>query len=197
MSCLTMNLKVLLWKCKGELSNRTYEQYMDHVAHQCCIENERFRACLVERESFKPYDIGMLREFFADYGYDLTAIEHDFLFRTLMDSSEKELVSLNLRFLLDSLGWGENCAFVDAIGVNPSTLSRWKQGKTLPDRESQLRICKYFGYSDNEVLKTGFLFLNLEPVTSQQKRQECKDLLDGISNEDFDRLYPALIKLLR
>ena len=197
MGYLSMNLKVLLWKCKGELANRTYPQYIDHVAQQCKMTPEHFRSCLLDQTIMEPDEVSQIKSFFDDCGYDLSAIDYDFIFRDLIDASTKELIGLNLQYLLSSLEWGDNNTFVEAVGINPSTLSRWKQGVTRPDKESQRQICKYFGYPDAEVLKTGFLFLGLEPVSDQQRRQVCKDYIDRLSREDFDKLYPALLRMLK
>lgn len=197
MGFLSKNLKVLIWKGKSELLNRSYEQYIDHVARQCSIPLEHFRSCLLDQSTLDYKEIGNLKRFFEDCGYDLSAMEHEFIFDELIKSSTKELISLNIQYLLNALTWGDNSEFIEAVGVNPSTLTRWKQGVTRPDKESQRRICAYFGYPDAEVLTTGFLFLGLGPVSDQQRRRLCKTLIDDMNKQDFDKLYPALLKLLK
>ena len=79
----------------------------------------------------------------------------------------------------------------------PSTLTRWKQGISKPDKHAQIQIAKYFGLRDSEDLKTKLLFLDLESVTTQQKKQECKQLIDNMNNNDFEMIFPALKKMLK
>ena len=196
MSHLAENLKVLLWKNKGELSNKAYADYIDYVAVQCHMSPEHFRRILLDECQPSSQEEGNLRAYFADYGYDLTVMRYEFLFDELMKSSQVELIDKNLRYLLSSLEWGENTAFIEEIGVNPSTVTRWKQGTTKPDKESQLRICQFFGYPDTQILKTGLLFLGLVPVSSQQRKQLCKKMIDEMDKEAFEQIYPALRKLL-
>lgn len=196
MSYLAENIKVLLWKNKGELSNKTYEEYIGHVACQCSMKPDRLCAILRDESEATSLEAARLTDFFQDYGYDLSAIQYMRLFDELIDRSEEILLAKNLQYLLQSLSRGKNAAFVEAIGVNPSTLSRWKNGSTRPDPDSQRKICAYFGYSDIRVLKRSFLFLGLEPISSEQRKQQCKDLIDHMDKDLFEKLYPALVKLL-
>lgn len=196
MSYLTENIKVLLWKNKGELSNKTYCEYINHVAQQCHMDPDYFRAIL--RDAVQPTgrEVNLLRKYFEDYGYDLSAIQYRFLFEELLAKSGDDLLAKNIQYLLKSLTRGKNAKFIETIGVNPSTVSRWKQGTTKPDRDSQNRICQYFGYPDARILRSSFLFLGLEPVSTEQRKQQCKELINSMDRETFDRMYPALLKLL-
>lgn len=197
MSYLSENLKVLIWKNKGELPYKTYREYMEHVADQCQMEPEHLRAVLRGDEDAASAEASRLSEFFQDYGYDLSAIQYMPLFDGLVAKSGEELLGKNLQFLLRSLNRGKTAEFVAAIGVNPSTVSRWKRGSTKPDPDSQMRICKYFGYPDARVLKSGFLFLGLEPASSEQRKRRCREMIESMDQESFERIYPALVKLLR
>ena len=196
MSFLSENLKVLLWKNKGELSNKTYSEYIDHVALQCRIAPDRFRAILRDEAQATSAEAGLLTKFFRDYGYDLSAIQYMPLFDDLIAKSAEELLSKNLQYLLKSLNRGQNADFIENIGVNPSTVSRWKNGTTKPDPDSQARICSYFGYPNARILRYSFLFLGLEPISSEQRKQQCKELIECMDKESFERIYPALLKLL-
>lgn len=196
MSFLSENLKILVWKNKGELSNKTYSEYIDHIAVQCHITSDRLRAILRGDADATSAEAGRLASFFQDYGYDLSAIQYMNLFEDLVLKSGEELLSKNLQYLLKSLNRGENAGFIEALGVNPSTVSRWKNGATKPDLDSQNRICAYFGYPNARILKYSLLFLGLEPVSSEQRKQQCKQLIECMDKEPFERIYPALLKLL-
>ena len=196
MSYLAENLKVLLWKGKGELSQRTYRQYLDFVALRCSLTPDHLRAILRDQEKATSDEERALCSYFSDYSDLLSAINYDFLFAELVEQSGEELLEKNIQYLLSTIGWGKNSEFVEKIGVNSSTLTRWKQGKTKPDKYAQSQIAHYFGFRDAQELRSKFLFLDFEPVSSEQKKQECKSLIDKMSKEDFELIFPALQKLL-
>ena len=45
-------------------------------------------------------------------------------------------------------------------------------------------------------LRTQFLFLELEPVSTQQKKQYCKKMIDEIDKDAFEAIFVALEKML-
>ena len=49
MSYLSDNLKVLLWKSKGDFSQKSYSEYIDIVASQCNMSPNHFRAILRDK----------------------------------------------------------------------------------------------------------------------------------------------------
>ena len=87
-------------------------------------------------------------------------------------------------------------ALSKAVDIDPSTLSRWKKGLTVPDKYHLRLICEYFHIAEDS-LRTEFLFLDLEPVTTQSKKNLCKEWIDQMSPEEFDALFPALKKLIK
>lgn len=128
MSYLTENIKVLLWKNKGELSNKTYCEYINHVAQQCHMDPDYFRAIL--RDTVQPTgrEVNLLRKYFEDYGYDLSAIQYRFLFEELLAKSGDDLLAKNIQYLLKSLTRGKKAKFIETTVLIQSTVSRWKQG---------------------------------------------------------------------
>lgn len=92
---------------------------------------------------------------------------------------------------------GKQQRFVESIGMNPSTLSRWKRRKTRPDTYAKGQIAAYFGFESLEEIMMSFLFLGLEPFTDAQERLYCQNQIDQVDNEAFRKIYPALVKLLK
>ena len=197
MSDLADNVKVLLWQNKGEFSSWTYGEYIEFVSKQCGIIPERFRDILRDEAEATDVEEKRIRDYFSDDYDNLAAIRHEFLFAELMKQCSDEIVTKNLQYLLGLLEHGENSEFVRIIGVNPSTLTRWKQGKTKPDRYAQKQIAFFFGLKDEKSLWTELLFLDLEPVTTQQKKNECKQLIDELDRKSFEAVYVALKKVLK
>lgn len=196
MSYLAENLKVLLWKSRGELSQKSYGEFIDLVAFRCGMTPEHFRLVLRDKDRITNQELTNLRSYFADYSDNLSALEYDYLFSDIIANSKEIILEKNTQYLLSTLEYGENTEFVETIGVNPSTLTRWKQGKTKPDKYAQTQIARYFGFKDVEDLKKQFLFLELEPVSTQQKKQQCKELIDAMDKETFETIYVALEKML-
>lgn len=65
-----------------------------------------------------------------------------------------------------------------------------------PSRHFQREICKYFKIGEPEDLKAAYFFFGLSPVSTPQKKLECKRLIDELDRDEFEKLYPALLKLL-
>ncbi len=196
MSCLAENLKVLIWKSKGDLSQKTYGEYIDFVAKQCGMAPHRFRAILRDEDTASDKEESSLRSFFSEYSDDLAALRYEYLFTDMVDKAGDEILVKNLHYLFGTIKHGENSEFVKSIEVNPSTLTRWKQEKSKPDKYAQTQIARYFGLKDGDDLKKQLLFLDLDPVSTQQKKQECKQLIDEMNKEEFERIYAGLRKLL-
>ena len=197
LSDLADNVKVLLWQNKEDFSSKSYPEYIDFVAKQCGMTPAHFRDILRDEAEASDQDEKRIRDFFSDYNDRLSAIRYEFLFRDFIKQSADDILAENLRYLLKTIEYGENAEFVEAIGINPSTLSRWKQGKTKPDKYAQKQIAQFFGLNDSEVLRTELLFLDLEPVSTQQKKQACKKMIDDMDRKSFDAIYAALKKVLK
>ena len=67
--------------------------------------------------------------------------------------TEQKTLEANLNFLFDTLRYGESKEFTEAIGVAPSTVTKWKEGKHLPNDYSCTLIADYFGLPDVRMLK--------------------------------------------
>ncbi len=197
LSELSSNVKVLLWLNKSDFSAKTYADYIDFIAKQCLMTPEHFRSILLDEVEASDQDEKRIRNYFNDCWGDLSAIKYEFLFYDLISQSADEILVMNLQYLLGTLKYGENAEFVESIGVNQSTLTRWKQGKTKPDKYAQKQIAQFFGLKDAEELKTQLLFLDLEPVSVQQKKVECKELIDNMDRKSFELIYAALKKILK
>ena len=67
-------------------------------------------------------------------------------------SRENGILRKNLAYLLSTLKYGENIIFTEAIGISPSTLTKWKQGKHLPDTHDKRLIAEYFGITTDVLM---------------------------------------------
>ena len=196
MSCLADNLQALIFISKNERPKQRYSEYVDLIASCCGMTPEHFRSILRDKTPPTNKEVSALCDYFNEYSDNLAAIEYVYLFPELKNLSKEEILEKNLKYLFSTLEHGENAEFVAMIGVNPSTLTRWKQGKTKPDRYAQTQIARYFGLKDAEDLKQQLLFLGLEPVSTKQKKQQCKRMIDKMDKDEFEAVYHALEKML-
>lgn len=160
------------------------------------MDPDYFRAIL--RDTVQPTgrEVNLLRKYFEDYGYDLSAIQYRFLFEELLAKSGDDLLAKNIQYLLKSLTRGK---MQNSLKLSVLIRQPFRAGNRElqnPTRDSQNRICQYFGYPDARILRSSFLFLGLEPVSTEQRKQQCKELINSMDRETFDRMYPALLKLL-
>lgn len=193
---LVKNLKYLIWADKKSLPKLTYSEYLDFAAAQCGMLPERFRDILRNDAIATGREEYQIKTHYEDLGYDLTAIRDTDLFSETPDYMQFELLRENLMYLLRKIPRGGNAEVVKAVDIDPSTLSRWKKGLTIPDKYHLRLICEYFHMAEDS-LRTEFLFLDLEPVTTQSKKNLCKEWIDQMSPEEFDALFPALKKLIK
>ena len=196
MSCLAKNLQALIFLSKNEHPRQRYSEYVDLIASCCGMTPEHFRSILRDKTIPTNNEVSTLCDYFNEYSDNLAAIEYVYLFPELMSLSKEEILEKNLQYLFGTLEHGENAEFVEVIGVNPSTLTRWKQGKTKPDKYAQNQIARYFGLRDAEDLKQQLLFLGIEPVSTKQKKQHCKKMIDEMEKDEFEAVYRALEKML-
>ncbi len=193
---LVSNLKHLIWVDKKSLPKTTYKEYIDFAAIKCGISVERFHDILRGDVSPTGREEQQIKEHYEDLGYDLTALRDADLFSENSDYMEYELLRENLMYLLRTIPRGGNADLVKAVDIDPSTLSRWKKGITLPDKYHQRLICEYFHVTD-KALRSEFFFLDIEPVTTQSKKNLCKEWIDLMLPEDFEALFPAIKKLIK
>lgn len=199
MNYLAENVKYLMWAIskKKKLSFSGYEPFLNTIATGCGIPQERFRKALEEKAELTEEEIRGVKTYFAQFDSDRAPyLDCELLFQEDIRANQKELVLENILFLIQSIPWGDNKDFTDALEIRGSTLSRWKNGEMKPSRHFQAEICKYFGLGDLDDLKTAYLFFGLSPVTTPQRKLEWKKMIDELSRADFEAVYPALLKLL-
>lgn len=108
-----------------------------------------------------------------------------------------DVLSENVRFMINGLERRQKRAFALDIGVHPTTISKWLAGKIRPENPSQTAICRYFGFKTGVDLKVDPLFLSYSPVTITQRKRWLHDRVDEMTPATLADLYPALEKMLQ
>ena len=200
MSYLAENLKYLLWVIarRKHKSEEDYEKSLKEAADACGISFQRFRSILNEKSDASEAETQQIKHYVSAFDEDIVPyLECEFLYREQIEAHSKELISDNIMFLIRTIAWGDNRDLVNTLQINNSTLTRWKSGTMKPSKHFQRELCKYYGIGDVDDLKTAYLFFGLSPVTTPQRKMECKRLIDALDRDGFEAVYPALLKLLK
>lgn len=194
---LPQNIKALLWLGNRNNSSLPYPEYVRKISDECILQYSTFMEIIQGTRYPTAQELLSIVKVLRKLGYDLEAIETKLLFPDLSETAEEELMDLNIQYLIHSIPYGQQRHFVESIGMNPSTLSRWKKQKTKPDTYAKEQIANYFGFQSPKELMLSFLFLGIEPFTDAHKKIYCQNQIDQMDNEAFREIYPALSKLLK
>ncbi len=107
----------------------------------------------------------------------------------------------NLRRLVDGMnmivdkGQGPKRTLADALGVHPTTVSKWYSGQQSPTQENLDALRRYFGLSGIE-LRIEPIFLSPFPTGKAEQKAWLHARIDRIDTAKLEQLYPALQRLL-
>jgi transcriptional regulator with XRE-family HTH domain len=102
----------------------------------------------------------------------------------------------NLRFLLDSLGFGGKKVLAAELGIDPTTVSRWLNGTYEPQPPTLRQLVSRFGLPPETDLRRDPIFLSAEPISHLERRRWLQRRIDGLTPTEFRDLYPALRRML-
>jgi transcriptional regulator with XRE-family HTH domain len=114
----------------------------------------------------------------------------------LLESDQVDILQENMRYLIGELGWGGPRRLSEALGISPSTVSQWGDGKHRPSAKRLGQICDFFGIARPTDLTERPLFLELEPTTLKNRKEWLKERIDALQPELLQELFPALRRLL-
>lgn len=186
-SGLSLNIKYLLWKDGIPKHSwvRTVGGWLNdaQVAH----------GLLQDRE------VRLSRRQLETLASELATDAHSLVYEDLIANAGIDLVRTNVAYLVDEAGHGSKARLAEAIGCNPTTVSRWfatgGQETSIP-RTKWARIASHFGLGDPDMLASPGLFLSLYPASSTSKRKALLDGLSKLPEQLLIELYPALAKLI-
>lgn len=110
--------------------------------------------------------------------------------------SPKQVLANNIAYLFDGLDHGSKGDFARAIGVDVSTISRWRRGVAKPSRTHIQKLCEQFALDVGTDLESQPLFLSPTPVSLAQRRDWLKRRIEHLSPQELNELFPALRLLL-
>ena len=101
---------------------------------------------------------------------------------------ERSILTENICFLLATVERGQMAALAERIGVNQSTIQRWRTG-SKPGADKQSAILAEFGLPANYELSRDALFLSLDPIGLRQKRDWLKQKIDQLDANELNEVF--------
>ncbi len=185
MADLSLNIRYLLWK-KG--IQRV--EWGKKVSELLGWEEERAEELLKGDEALRNSELKTLAKFGG-------VSEKGLKSKDLLQADKVDIFHENLAFLIDLLPHGEKKRFADKLGVDATTISRWKNGSQHPTKKKLVTIIRYFGLPDNIDLAVVPAFLSSRPIGEAAIRKWLHGRIDQLYGASLQELFPALEKLLK
>ena len=176
------NLRYMLWK--REPGHR--EKWRDLVASWACVDP--FRA-LKLLHGAEPTEDEIRR--LAD---TLNLEQETLLYSRVLKPSE--ILFRNIDYLFDGLDHGMKGEYAKALGVDLSTISRWRRGKARPTSSHIDKLGAKFLLDPELGLEEQPLFLSPTPTSVAARREWIKTKIDQLSPAELHELFPAFRRLL-
>jgi transcriptional regulator with XRE-family HTH domain len=122
--------------------------------------------------------------------------ESDLTTKDLLAAANIDLFHENISFLIDLLPHGEKKRFAENLGVDATTISRWKNGSQRPTKRKIAAILDYFSVPDEVAIGTTPIFLSSDPVGIEETRSWLHHRADLIEGRVLHQIFPALKRLL-
>ncbi|MHB8834932.1 MAG: helix-turn-helix domain-containing protein [Candidatus Methylomirabilia bacterium] len=182
---LCLNIRFLLWK-KGVV-RAGWVAKLEALLGWTEEAAERFLTG--ETGALGDKDLKALARFGGVADGDLTA-------KDLLATANLDLFHENLSFLIDLLPHGEKKRFAERLGVDATTISRWKNGAQKPTKRKLAAILRYFGLPNETDLASAAVFLSSGPIGTAELREWLHGQIERLEGDLLLGLYPALSRLL-
>lgn len=182
---LCLNVRFLLWK-KG-VARAGWVSKLESLLGWTEDAAERFLTG--ETGALGDKDLKALARFGGVADGDLAT-------KDLLATANIDIFHENLSFLIGLLPHGEKKRFAKKLGVDATTISRWKNGAQKPTKKKVSAILRYFLLAGDIDLEQVPLFLSAAPVGADEMRAWLRMKIAGLSVDALRDLLPAFKKLL-
>lgn len=176
------NLRYLLWK--REPGHR--EKWRDLVCTWAYVDPFRAKKLLHGAEP-KEHEIQRIAD-------TLNLEQETLLYSRLLKPSE--ILFRNIDYLFDGLDHGMKGEYANLLGVDLSTISRWRRGKARPTRSHIDKLGAKFLLDPELNLEDQPLFLSPTPTSVAVLRVWIKTKIDQLTPVELHELFPAFRRLL-
>jgi DNA-binding XRE family transcriptional regulator len=179
-----INVRLLLWqKCRDSSS------WASLLLKFASIDFERAEAVLHGTPIGQEERASIIEGFGVD--------PEPFVSSRLLGMSEAEILLANIQALMQALPSKGKKMMAATIGVAPETISHWSNGSKQPATKNQEKILEYFLLPKSVDLQKTPLFLSITPFGRFSQKERLTQMLEKLSPEELNNLFPALEKLLR
>ena len=180
----SLNLRYILWQ-----QGKPQESWgAEVVAWANCSEDRVWQ--LLKSEQPRQPEIESISQA-TGYGQD------ELVFSDLLQESGLDIWQENVVYLVNSLGHGENGKLAQALGIQGSTISKWKRRSQTPEKTHKLGIQSFFGVPTAIDMEHHPLFLDLSPISAMEQRVWLQKQIEQLDSQTLQQLFPALERLFR
>ena len=108
-----------------------------------------------------------------------------------------DVLTENIRHLIDTLPHGQKKKFAAKLGIDVTTVSRWLNGAQRPTRTKLKQICNYFGLPPESNMEAEAVFLWTGPIGERQMKDWISERVEQLDGKTLREIFPALRKLLK
>lgn len=119
------------------------------------------------------------------------------LFGNLVEKQGLDILTENVRHLINGLPHGKKKEFAAKLGIDVTTVSRWISGAQRPTKKKLEEIGKYFGLPPGTKLDSDELFLWTEPISESQMKSWITEYIHKMDEKTLREIFPALRRLLK
>lgn len=182
---LSLSIRFLLWR-EGVRRDEWAAKLADLLG--CNIH--RAQEILVGTVDLEPQEVALIAK-----AYKVTV--NKLRTQSLVSEEKADVLSANIRHLIDGLAHGQRRQFASKLGVDVTTVSRWSTAAQRPTKTKLGRIRDYFGLPVATNLEGDPVFLSLDPVTGNEMRSWLHEHIEGLDADTLRNLFPALQRLLK
>jgi transcriptional regulator with XRE-family HTH domain len=187
-SHISINVRCLLWTKRVPRG-----EWASELVRKTGIPLARINAFLIgdiDDANLNPQEVAMFAEVVG------VGIEADNLRYPGYAFANSDLLTENLRYLLNTLGRGGKKGLAGEIGVDPTTLSRWLNGTFVPQTSTLRQLISHFGLPPNTNLEEDPIFLSAHPISAAERRNWLHERIEHLRSDELRDLFPALRRLL-
>ncbi len=107
------------------------------------------------------------------------------------------ILTENIRHLIDTLPHGQKKKFAAKLGIDVTTVSRWLNGTQRPTKKKLKQICNYFGLPPDTDLEAEDVFLWTRPIGESQIKNWISEKVAQLDGKTLREMYPTLKRLFR
>lgn len=125
--------------------------------------------------------------------------EGEFVSRSYLELDKVDILKENMQFLLGELKYGEAKTLAVYLNISDDTVSEWKRWRRKGGIEKRhlAGIVRYFGIEQNINLLRDPIFLWMNAVGTEQRREWLYEHIKRLPKDKLNKLFPALEILLK